>query len=218
MIRIYLVRHGIAIEPEGGIADESRWLTSKGRRRFKRLARAFARLGEPLEHLFSSPLVRAVQTAEILAGTTLHHDVTILEELRPEGGVGRLLAEIARRVKDEEAVALVGHDPQMSALVSALGEVPKDRQVDFRKGSIVRIDVGALPSARPSQPRWWLKPKSRELARGLPVRKTREEKALQKAVNGKASPGGAGAAASANSAKEKPADTPPAKGRPPGPR
>ena len=212
MIRIYLVRHGIAIEPEGGIADESRWLTGKGRQRFKRLARAFARLGEPLEHLFSSPLVRAVQTAEILAGTTLHHDVTILEELRPEGGVGRLLAEIARRVKDEESVALVGHDPQMSALVAALGEVPKDRQVDFRKGSIVRIDVGALPSARPSQPRWWLKPKSRELVKGLPVRKTREEKALQKAVNGTAR------ASSAGSDREKPAEAPPAKGRPPGPR
>ena len=204
MIRVYLVRHGIAVEPEGGIVDDSRWLTAKGRRRFKRLARAFARLGEPLEHLFSSPLVRAVQTAEILSGATLHHDVTILEELRPEGGVGRLLAEVARRVKDEEAVALVGHDPQMSALVSALGEVPKDRRVDFRKGSIMRIDVGALPSARPSQPRWWLQPKSRQLAKGLPVRKTREEKALQKAVNGRA--------------KEAAVEAPPAKPRPPGSR
>ena len=184
MIRIYLVRHGIAIEPEGGIADESRWLTAKGRRRFKRLARAFARLGEPLDHLFSSPLVRAVQTAELLAFASLRYDVTILEELRPEGGVGRLLAEVARRVKDEEAVMLVGHDPQMSALVAALGEVPRDRRVDFRKGSIVRIDVGALPSARPSQPRWWMKPKSRELVKGLPVHRTSEEKALQKAVNG----------------------------------
>jgi phosphohistidine phosphatase len=207
MIRIYLVRHGIAIEPGGGVLDESRWLTAKGRRRFQRLARAFARLGEPLDHLFSSPLVRAVQTAEILTGPARHGDVTILEELRPDGGVGRLLAELARRVKDEEAVALVGHDPQMSALVAALGEVPKDRQVEFRKGSIVRIDVGALPSARPSQPRWWLKPKSRELAKGLPLRKTTEEKAAAKKT----------AAEKAKTAAEKTAaEAPPAKVRPPG--
>ena len=199
MIRIYLVRHGIALEPEGSVADESRWLTGKGRHRFRRLARAFARLGEPLEHVFSSPLVRAVQTAELLVGATRQQDVTILEELRPEGGVGRLLSEVARRVKDEQAVALVGHDPQMSALVAALGEVPKDRQVDFRKGSIVRIDVGALPSARPSQPRWWMKPKSRELAKGLPLRKTPAEEALQKAAR-----------------REKVTEPPPTKGRPPG--
>jgi phosphohistidine phosphatase len=177
MIRIYLVRHGIAVDQadRGALADDDRPLTAKGRRRFRRCARAFARLGEPPDFLFTSPLARAVQTAEILAGALKKDEVEVLEEPRTAGGVGKLLAALGRA--DDRAVALVGHDPQMSQLVAALGDVQRSEvpRIDFKKGAIVRIDVGELPSARPSQPRWWLKPQSRELAKGLPLRKDATE-------------------------------------------
>ncbi len=175
MIRIYLVRHGIAVEHEdrGDLPDDDRPLTGKGRRRFRRAARAFANLGEAPDFNFTIPLIRAAQTAEILAGALKASEVGVVEELRPGGAVGRLLAELSRRVKDGQGVALVGHDPQMSLLIAALAEVPRADQerIDFRKGAIVRIDVGELPSARPSQPRWHMKPRSRELAKGLPLRR-----------------------------------------------
>lgn len=176
MIRIYLVRHGIAVDhaDRGDLPDDDRPLTEKGRRRFRRAARAFARLGEQVDFIFTSPLIRAAQTAEILAGALRHYDVGVVEELRQGGGaVGKLLAEVGRRVKDDQGVALVGHDPQMSELVAVVGNVEKSDQdrIDFRKGAIVRIDVGELPSARPSQPKWWMRPKSRTLAKGLPLRK-----------------------------------------------
>jgi phosphohistidine phosphatase len=180
MIRIYLVRHGIAVDPseKGPLDDAARPLTAKGRRRFRRLARAFARLGEPPDFIFTSALVRAVQTAEILAGALKANEVGVLDELRPEISVDRLLAEVARRVKDDQSVALVGHDPQMTQLVIALADLSKEDadRVDFKKGSIVRIDVGELPSARPSQPRWWLKPRSCTLAKGVPLKKPTEAK------------------------------------------
>ncbi len=175
MIRVYLVRHGIALDPadRGDLPDDDRPLTAKGRRRFRRTARAFARLGEPPEFIFTSPLIRAAQTAEILASALRQSEISVLEELRPGGSIGKLLIEVGRRVKDEQSAALVGHDPQMSQLVAALADVPRADQgrIDFRKGAIVRIDVGELPSARPAQPRWWMKPKSRTLARGMPLRK-----------------------------------------------
>ena len=175
MIRVYLVRHGIALDHEdrGALADDDRPLTAKGRVRFRRGARAFARLGEPPDFIFTSPLARAVQTAEILAAALKADEVLVLEELRPEGPIGKLLSEVGRQVKDGQSVALVGHDPQMSQLVAALGDVARADvpRIDFRKGAIVRIDVGELPGARPAQPRWWLKPRSRELARGVPLRK-----------------------------------------------
>ncbi|TMA24626.1 MAG: phosphohistidine phosphatase SixA [Deltaproteobacteria bacterium] len=184
-MRIYLVRHGIAVDPaeKGTLDDDARPLTGKGRRRFRRLARAFAQLGEKLDFIFTSPLVRAVQTAEILAGALKFEEVGVLDELRPEAGVGKLLAETARRVKDEQSVALVGHDPQMTQLVIALAGLPKEdaERVDFKKGSIVRIDVGELPSARPAQPRWWMKPRSRTLAKGVPLKKKPIEEKLSKA-------------------------------------
>jgi phosphohistidine phosphatase len=171
MIRIYLVRHGIAVDhaERGDLPDDSRPLTGKGRLRFRRLARAFARLGEPIDRLFTSPLPRAVQTAEILAGALRQGDVGVLESLRPGAPPEALLQELAKKAKDAQAIGLVGHDPQMTLLVGLLGEVPQGAQVDFKKGSIVRIDVGSLPSARPSEPRYWLKPKSRILAKGLPL-------------------------------------------------
>jgi phosphohistidine phosphatase len=175
MIRIYLVRHGIAVDhaDRGDLPDDDRPLTAKGRRRFRRAARAFARLGDQVDFIFTSPLIRAAQTAEILAGALKATEVGVIEELRPGGAVGKLLAEVGRRVKDDQGVALVGHDPQMSELVAVVGDVEKSDQerIDFRKGAIVRIDVGELPSARPSQPKWWMKPKSRTLAKGLPLRK-----------------------------------------------
>lgn len=195
MIRVYLVRHGIAVDSaeKSTLDDSARPLTAKGRRRFRKAAKAFARLGEPLDHIFSSQLVRAVQTAEILVSAVKGDEVGILDELRPDVGVGKLLAEVGRRVKDDEAVALVGHDPQMTALVAVLGNAGKDAEIDFPKGAIVRIDVGALPSARPSQPRWWLKPKSRKIVSGLPL--PEEPKAAAKGAKDAAAKGAAKEAA-----------------------
>lgn len=175
MIRLYLVRHGIAVEHalRGDLPDDSRPLTEKGRRRFRRLARTFARLGEPLDLLFTSPLPRAVQTAEILAGALRQSGVSVLETLRPSVPPKELLEDLAAKAKEAQAIGLVGHDPQMTLLAELLGEVPKGAAIDFKKGSIVRVDVGDLASGKPSEPRYWLKPKSRTLAKGLPLSKPR---------------------------------------------
>jgi phosphohistidine phosphatase len=175
MIRLYLVRHGIALEREEHpeVPDDSRPLTAKGRRRFRRAARAFARLGEPIDMLFTSPLIRAAQTAEILAGALKQSEVFSLEALKPSVPPEQLLAELAKRAKGAQSIGLVGHDPQITLLLAQVGDVPKAEQsrLEFRKGAIVRVDVGELPSARPSDPKWWLKPKSRMLAKGLPLKK-----------------------------------------------
>jgi phosphohistidine phosphatase len=176
MIRIYLVRHGIAVDhaERGDLPDESRPLTDKGRRRFQRLARAFARLGEPIDQLFTSPLPRAVQTAEILAGALKQSGVGILESLRPMTPPETLLLELPSKArKDAMAIGLVGHDPQMTLLASLLGGAPKDVAIDFKKGAIVRIDVTDL-SGKPGTPQYWLKPKSRVLAKGLPLVKVKK--------------------------------------------
>jgi phosphohistidine phosphatase len=165
MIRVYLVRHGIAAD---GSPDELRPLTAGGRRRFRRAARAFAGLDEPLDHLFTSPLVRAIQTAEILASALRRDEVELLDELRSDVLPAKLLAEVARRVKVGESVGLVGHDPQITAVVRTLAKAGRDQPLDVRKGSIVRIDVNSLPEPEEANPRWWLKPKSRQLAEGLP--------------------------------------------------
>ena len=170
MIRVYLVRHGIAADASPGQPDESRALTAKGRKRFRRAARAFAQRAEDPFDLFTSPLVRAVQTAEIFARAVKQDVVGVLEELRSGARVEDLFAVLERRIRDGQGVALVGHDPQMSRLVVALARLGQAQaaQVQFRKGAIVRIDVDAFPPKK-SEPRWHLKPRSRTFADGLPV-------------------------------------------------
>jgi phosphohistidine phosphatase len=172
MIRLYLIRHGIAEAPGDATPDDSRALTAKGRRRFRRASRAFARRAEPLTRLFTSPLVRAVQTAEILARSISRDEVSVLEELRSGAPAAKVIEALAARAKDGDAIALVGHDPQMSNLVAMLSQLgPEDAaRVQFRKGAIVRIDVDALPPHK-SEPRWHLQPRSRAFAEGLPLRK-----------------------------------------------
>lgn len=167
MQRIYLVRHGIAGDPdEWRGPDDSRPLNEKGRRQFRETARAFAKLGDRIELMCTSPLVRAVQTAEILANALELDDVCVLEELRPSVPVQQLLERAAEF--PAKRIALVGHDPQLSGAVAALSGVEPAR-VEFPKGAIVRFDADDA-AARKAEPRWWLQPGEKKPREGLPVR------------------------------------------------
>jgi phosphohistidine phosphatase len=170
MISVFLVRHGIAADAAPGQPDESRPLTAKGRRRFRRTARAFARLGERVDKLITSPLVRAVQTAEILARALRQDEVGVLEELRSEVPPAKLFGALSQQIEDGEGVALVGHDPQMTKLVAALAQLEGDEadRISFAKGGIVRIDVDAFPPTK-NRPRWHLEPRAESAEEGLPL-------------------------------------------------
>ena len=183
MIRLYLIRHGIAVEPaEFSGSDGARPLTAKGRRRFRRAAKEFARLAEPVSLIVASPLVRAVQTAELLAWALKADAVEINSDLTPSGNGEALLRWLASRAEDGQGVALVGHDPSISLLLARVADLsgPDAARVVFRKGCIVRVDVGALPAARPAQARWWMRPQSRELRQGLPLARPPGESAPPK--------------------------------------
>ena len=66
-MKLYLVRHAEAIERSGTTPDASRYLTTKGRLAFRKIARRGRKAGIAPAVIFTSPLLSAVQTAEILA-------------------------------------------------------------------------------------------------------------------------------------------------------
>jgi len=177
VMQLYLVGHGIAAEAGEGISDEWRPLTDKGRRRFQKTARAFGKLGRKLDLILTSPHVRAVQTAEILAGQTEHGEVAILPELDPKFDVAAVRSAIATRAGEAEAVAVVGHQPQLSSVLAALSGVPQE-DIDLEEGTIVRVDVSTLANGAPAEPRWWLKPKGSR-KKGLPLRKQAAEQGVE---------------------------------------
>jgi phosphohistidine phosphatase len=173
-MEIYLVRHGIAVGREEDMPDTLRPLTEKGRKRFRKTARAFARLGRKIGLILTSPLVRAVQTAEILAGETKHGEVGVLEELDPKFGIRSLLEAIAKRADGTQSIALVGHDPQLSSVLAALTGVPVE-DLDFKKGAIVRLDTADPSKAGSADARWSLNPRSKNARRGPPLVKAEGE-------------------------------------------
>lgn len=175
-MELYLVRHAIAADGGEQIPDSSRALTDKGRRRFQKAAKAFARLGRRIDLILTSPLVRAVQTAEILAGAADHGEVGVLEELEPGTEVPALRAAFEKRAGKARSLALVGHDPQLSALLASLSAV-RATDLDFKKGAIVRLDVG-----KSVIPRWWLKPRGGGRVKGLPLSKEATKKAAARSV------------------------------------
>jgi phosphohistidine phosphatase len=133
---IYLVRHGRA-EDTHPLGDEARALTADGRREFRELA---AELGGKLGlvGIATSPLVRATQTAEILAAAAHVDRVESRGELAAGEGAAALV-RLARRLGD--GWALVGHNPSMAeALAEILGlpEAPS-----FRKGAIAALQAAA---------------------------------------------------------------------------
>lgn len=119
-MEILIIRHGQAVDDAPGLGDSGRWLTARGRKATRRVARwLFKRKDRRPAAIWTSPLVRAVQTAEIIADAGLNADVSVAPELSP----GRDPAELMRALSQHrgaEPLALVGHEPQLSALVTSL--------------------------------------------------------------------------------------------------
>jgi phosphohistidine phosphatase len=148
-LKIYLVRHGIAEERGGSKPDEDRKLTAKGKRLTKKAMRGFAKLREPPSLILSSPLVRAWETAVLLA-RVLDSDMPRVESaLAPGGDPHAVLARLRR--EERESVALVGHEPDLSDLAGILAG-----KVELRKAAIARID--GLPDAGGGRLEWLLQP------------------------------------------------------------
>jgi phosphohistidine phosphatase len=169
-MEVFLVRHGDAIARDG-TSDAFRPLTEKGRRRFRKTARSFARLGCEVELILTSPLVRAVQTAEILAGEVPHGDVDVLEQLDPRFDAQELLRALRKRANGSGSVALVGHEPQISSVLAALAGVDAET-LRVKKGAIVRLQVREPTQRGSASAVWSLKPKSKMVKKGLPLAKT----------------------------------------------
>jgi phosphohistidine phosphatase len=131
-MELLLVRHGIAAD---GSPDESRALTKEGRRKTRAAARGLAALVD-IGVVATSPLTRAVQTAELL-GTA----VVIVDALRPGRPLREALAWI--RSRRERRITLVGHEPHLSTLASWLMTGHEHSVLAMKKSQAVLLEMDA---------------------------------------------------------------------------
>ena len=134
---LFLIRHAHA---EDTTPDELRSLSKRGRAQVRRLARFLRDSGgfEP-EEIWHSPLVRAQETAALLClGAKLGVPLREVTGLTPGDDPG----QIARRLAAENRpLALVGHEPQLSALASLLvAGAPEPVRFAMKKGAALALE------------------------------------------------------------------------------
>jgi phosphohistidine phosphatase len=142
-MELLLVRHGIAHDrdPERWPDDADRPLTEEGEELFRRAARGLARIVRSVDAVLASPFPRAWRTAEILteeAGWPHPERCDALQAGRPT----QSLVETVRERSGVETLGLVGHEPDLSDLISVLlagktGAIT----VEMKKGGVAALDV-----------------------------------------------------------------------------
>ena len=138
-MELYFLRHADAGSRETWKgSDASRPLSAEGAARMEREAEALAQLRLPLDVIVASPLVRARQTAEIVARRLALEDALRDDErLAPGFGVEDLVG-LLQDYRDRRAILLVGHEPDFSTVISAcIG----GGQVECKKGGVARVDL-----------------------------------------------------------------------------
>jgi len=147
-MNLYLIRHAEAIVRTGEVPDAYRYLTPKGRLFFRKTAKQLIKKGALPDCICSSPLVRAVQTAEILAEEIgFRGPLIVTDKLAP--GFGRAdLRSVLSKCAGAKEVALVGHEPDLGDLVASLLSLPEP--LSLKKGEVMALELprkGALSPA-----------------------------------------------------------------------
>lgn len=156
-LQLYLVRHGLAAQRGDEYPDDSkRPLTSEGIASLRKEVRALDLLGIGIDHIITSPLVRAKQTADILAELASKPSITTSDSLAPAGSPAGVFQELAKHAK-KGRIALVGHEPNLGELAARL--IGSKTPIEFKKGGICRIDFEVLPPRGAGHLRWLVTPK-----------------------------------------------------------
>ena len=137
MLKLWLARHGEAVDPDASHSDYSRVLTENGRNQLTELTRWLIGREPAPELILHSPLVRAQQTAEAIAAEIGSDQVVVRMESALAPGVD--LDELLRRVSrtTAERILCVGHQPDMSR---CLAEMIGGGQIHYSPGTIAGID------------------------------------------------------------------------------
>ena len=145
-MKCYFLRHGLAGDPARWQGrDFDRPLTSEGCERMAREAKTIAALCLDLDCIVTSPLVRARQTAEIVADR-LGLRARLFEDERLGLGLNvASLLDILHEHPNAGAILLVGHEPSLSTTV---GRLAGGADVEVKKGALACIEMNGGPAPR----------------------------------------------------------------------
>ncbi len=154
---LYVMRHAEAVEGSNTLQDEWRYLTEKGRSAAVKMSSAIAKYGPKTRLTITSPLTRAVQTAEIAAEKACRKNVVVASELLLPGADIDGLVAYLKGCDDDGRVMLVGHEPQLGSLVATL--LGHDAAaISLKKGACVALEFDPDKNGKPAGFLWYLTP------------------------------------------------------------
>jgi phosphohistidine phosphatase len=153
-VQLHLLRHAHAGDPmKWRGPDDARPLSDKGRVQAERLGRFLAEAGFRPDAIISSPRLRALETAQLVAGPL---EVAVRVDGALAGPLSLAAVEaVLAAAGDPERPVLVGHDPDFSLLAAELAGVA---ELPLRKGAVLRIDAARPLAAGGGLVRWLIQP------------------------------------------------------------
>ncbi len=164
-----LFRHGIAVDRDEWTGDDSeRPLTRDGAEKTRQAAAGLLRLGLVPAHVLSSPLARALETAQIIAETFRPGPhVQRCDDLVPDAPPDRLLAVLSG-LPGESCVICVGHEPHLGKTAGVMVAGKPAAGLSLKKAGACCIRFEDAPKAGTGSLRWWLTPAVLRLLRKRP--------------------------------------------------
>lgn len=156
-MRLYIMRHAEAVDACDTLRDEWRYLTEKGRTTAKAVSTAIAKYGPKPRLTVTSPLTRAVQTAEIVGGKACRRNVIMSSELLLPGAAIEDLIAFLGKHREAKRIVLVGHEPQLGSIVATLLGC-RGAAITLKKAACVALDFDPDKDGKPAGFLWYLAP------------------------------------------------------------
>jgi phosphohistidine phosphatase len=143
---------------ETGESDELRPLTRDGKREMKKIAKGIRKIVKKIDILATSPLVRARQTAGIVADEMEMDEAEVTDTLKPESALEDF-EKWAGLYAHQDLLAIVGHEPHLSSLVTWLISGKRESRIELKKGGACLIEFEAEAKHDAGTLSWLLTPR-----------------------------------------------------------
>ena len=157
-IDLFILRHGEAGNRMTVVEEDSeRPLTPDGRAEMQKIAKSLKAVGLRTNHIYTSPLIRARETAEVTAKVLNIPTLEEWDELKPDGSKVALYRKLERLEQNSRPI-LVGHEPYLTSMI---GEIigTKSPKIVLKKGGVGKVRITSFTPRISGELRWLLTPK-----------------------------------------------------------
>ena len=166
---LYLIRHADAIDADSGMTDAERPLSEDGQEKMRKGAKGLRNLLSgnfpPIDAILTSPLLRALESARIIASMVNEDDTVVECPPLAEGSKWEALLPFLSKYPNTSRIALVGHEPDLGALAGWLLAPGSGASFSLKKGSAVCFEIEEVTAEPEAELLWFLTPKQLRMLR-----------------------------------------------------